>query len=235
MRRLLSAILLIFALASCSAPDLPTAVNIEAPSLSRLPAGPDYANNPFDLAGKLHYDILEIYIPLEDEFATMQSIISLTDSIALSDSRFSSLAAGLYTIPTTNTIASLLSTPDSIYTASTPLMSLTALTTSKSFCNDVVAFYDTNADYDDAYTFITSYEDTILSSSFTSSEKEIMLTTSSVARYSLWLSAKRKKRKPRDRDWDTLFTALTASIEGGNTSMANAIMLSVATAAVGNQ
>lgn len=94
--------------------------------------------------------------------------------------------------------------------------------------------YANDVDFTDAYNSISAYEATVVVGAFSNKEKEIMLTNSSIARYSLWLSATRKKRKPRDRDWDTLFTALTASIEGAATCTANAIMLSVATAAAGN-
>lgn len=235
MRNLIYAIICIFTVGSCSAPDIEVdSTTSDVPS-SRAPLGPENGNNPYDMAGKLHYDILELYIPLEKDFATVQSIISVTDSIAGTDGRFSTLATGTYSVPIPTTINAILFDPESVYTSLAATISPLAITAVKNFCTDVVALYTTNANYDDAYIYITSYEDAIILSGFTSQEKEIMLTTSSIARYSLYLSSRRKKRKPRDRDWDTLFTALTAGVEGATSSTANAIMMSVATAAAGNQ
>ena len=235
MRNLIYAMICIFTIASCSEPDTDVEIGISDTTSSRAPLGPHNDSNPYDLAGKLHYDILELYIPLESDFATMQSIISLTDSLATNDGRFTSLATGTYSIPISTRINAILSDPEGVYTALSASISPLAITTVKNFCTDVVALYTTNADYDDAYLYITSYEDAIILSGFTSKEKEVMLTTASIARYSLWLSSRQKKRKPRDRDWDTLFTALTAGVEGATSSTANAIMMSVATAAAGNQ
>ena len=176
MRNLIYAMICIFTIASCSEPDTDVEVGISDTTSSRAPLGPHNDSNPYDLAGKLHYDILELYIPLESDFATTQSIISLTDSLATNDGRFTSLATGTYSIPISTRINAILSDPEGVYTALSASISPLAITTVKNFCTDVVALYTTNADYDDAYLYITSYEDAIILSGFTSKEKEVMLT-----------------------------------------------------------
>lgn len=235
MRNLLYTLLCLSAFTFCSDPDHDVHTPVVESALFRGIVAPDNPNNPYDIAGQLHADILESYIPIETEFASPSSTIAVIDSIATADSRFSALAFTAYTIPTATQVMAIISDTDAVYSALASYMSPTAISTLKSFCQEVVLMYANDVDFTDAYNSITAYEATIVAGTFSYKEKEVMLTNSSIARYSLWLSATRKKRKPRDRDWDTLFTALTASIEGAETSTANAIMLSVATAAVGNQ
>ena len=76
-----------------------------------------------------------------------------------------------------------------------------------SFINDIIDKKERR--FEKNYDWIISFENTILQGNYSSYEKEILLSLTSIARYSLFL----KKRRD-DKDWDLSVGNLTGGVAG---------------------
>lgn len=183
-------------------------------STKKTVINPANAANPYDTAGMLHHEILEI---LDETSSNPQSIEEITISI---DS-LSSVHPGLMLLSNYPAVSSRASDITSILNASDPaadVLGASSLGTRAkasflSFLNSLLLSADSPYEY--IHPIIVSYEASVMgSSSFSTADKRIILTASSVARY----SAARKKRK--DQDWDTSVTDIVAAVCGAEQNSA---------------
>lgn len=197
---------------------------------------PENSSNPYDIAGQLHNDLLEAYLPNEDNMLSGLDIFTEVETLALADSRFITLAGGTYTTPNYLVLNAIHADPVSTTPAVIAAANLgtAAKLTLSQFLDHVIYLYTSNTVFGDSYDEIIAFESQVLTGSYTLKEKEILLTTASIARYSLYFSSRHERRKPRDRDWDTLITTFTAAIDGSAQGIATAVTQSVASAALGN-
>lgn len=170
--------------------------------------GPANTANPYDSAGILHNEILEI---LEETASSSQSIEEITiliDSVSAVHPDLMSLSNN----PTVSSMASEITWIVNTSDQATDLLGALNLSTNarasfQVFLNSLLLAAD--SPYEDIHPIIVSYETSVIAStSFSSADKQIILTASSVARYSV----ARKKRK--DQDWDTSVTNIVAAASG---------------------
>lgn len=176
-------------------------------SAKKSDIGPDNAANPFDIAGSIHNEILET---LETNFnsQSIEEIAILVDSVA-------AMYPGVVSLSNDSTLSTRLSeitwivnsnnAIDEVLGAST--LGVNARTSLLTFVDSLLLA--TDDPYMDIHSMIVSYEASVLTSSaLTSNDKRIILTTTSVARYSIYT----EKRK--DKDWETGVSKIAATILG---------------------
>lgn len=173
--------------------------NFQKPGM--ILSGPENASNPYDSIGRLHNEVLEIYLSThsdnslsentstEDIMAQVQ-LIACSGTINIVQDCSSSFAY--------NTINTIVTNPEN----STASIIDNSILTSQGKADlriliDSLAEIDDES-YQDINEFIISYESDILSSNvLNNQDKRIILTTSSIVRHSVYYE------EIRDRDWDS--------------------------------
>lgn len=197
---------------------------------------PANAANVYDVAGLLHNEILYSYSAEKKPRHGLAAVATCIDSLARASENFRPLMTVAYVSPDLEKIDFILShkiTCVSSIISSTDL-SVSAKTSLSNFISAVLAFSDSQEDYALIYDFIIDYEtDVIADVRFDSRDKEVLLTLSSVARYSTYAKKKRPK-KNMDPDWDILISNIIASTEGSSYGAAEAIIYGLVAGIVEN-
>ncbi|KIA95603.1 MULTISPECIES: hypothetical protein [unclassified Flavobacterium] len=171
-------------------------VNFKKPKM--ILQGPENDANPYDSIGRLHNEVLEIYLAANSGSITIEDIMVQIQSIGLSNTF--NIVQDCSAPTSINIINTILSDPlnngDTIIENS--VLSPQAKTKIKIFLNSL-AMIQSNP-YDDIYESITTYESEIISNHLLNNvDKRVMLTTASIARYSIYYE------KKKDRDWDSSY------------------------------
>ncbi|WP_294825176.1 hypothetical protein, partial [uncultured Flavobacterium sp.] len=153
------------------------------------------ALNPYDYTGRIHNDILESLDGMDLGLTSVEQISTLIDSIEAAHPDVPYPAASLSNLTgEISWMANDNSALDDILMDSS--LGITAQSSLSGFIDSLLLL--NSASFDDIYSMIVLYEASVLANSaFTTTEKRTILTTTSVARFSLH----RKKRK--DKDWET--------------------------------
>ena len=184
---------------------------------------PENPANAYDFAGKLHNDILDIYLTGNYQYNTIAEISQQIEAIAMMNS--DSVFAGLKTNEPVNIeeIQDIVNNPESKLNEAIVNSSMTnvAKDSLSSFINSL--FLWENAAYEEIYEFIISYESSVMANTqFTNEDKRIILTTSSIARYSLYYDKKRK-----DKDWDSSVGNRVGGVSGAIDNSLTAVIRSL--------
>lgn len=170
--------------------------------------GPGNPANPFDLAGTVHNEILEALDETSFNSQSIEDIAVLIDSVSTSytelalSSNYPALSTRLVEI---TWIVNNDNAIDGVLATST--LGLNARTSLMVFIDSLLLSADNP--YEDIHPIIVSYEaDILANNSFTSNDKRIILTTTSVVRYSVY------ERKRKDKDWETSVTNIAATVSG---------------------
>lgn len=178
--------------------------------------------NLFDGSGVLYEEIADLYDASHFNHTTMDQVIEAVDSLYTSHTLVVFGNPSPTLDPYRSTISSLINNPSESITLieSSPNLGATAKSSLISFTNYLLLHK--NDDYEDLYDGILNYEQSILSSGmYSPSEKQSMLTATSILRYSFF----RKRRK--DKDWETSVGNIVASIYGSSEGMATGIKISL--------
>jgi len=177
--------------------------------------------NPYDLAGSAHNDILDIIDDTSINSYSIEDIAAVIDSI-------SALNPDLALFPNDTTVSSKLSEITWIVNDNDAITEvLTTSTLGNSAKSSLTSFVNslllaTDDPYEDIYAMIVGYETNVINSTgFTSEEKQILLTTTSVVRYSVY----RKKRE--DKDWDTSVGNIAATVSGAEEGLVLGLKMAV--------
>ncbi|MGV3460246.1 MAG: hypothetical protein ACO1N9_07310 [Flavobacterium sp.] len=162
--------------------------------------------NPYDYTGRIHNDILDTLDSLNIDSTSVEDIGFIIDSIAAAHPEapatidsLTGLTGEIAWIADDDTALQDVLADSSLSTAAQ--LSLSSFISSLQFAND--------EPYEDIYDLIVLYESTITANiGFTLEEKRTILTTTSIARYTLH----RKKRK--DKDWETSVGSYAATVYG---------------------
>lgn len=181
-------------------------------SAKRSGIGPDNPANPFDMAGSIHNDILGTLDETNFSSQSIEDITILIDSVSaaypelVSLSSYSTLSTRLSEI---TWIVNNYDAINDVLVAST--LGVSARTSFLTFVNSLALI--ANNPYGDIHSRIVSYEDSILANTgFTTEDKRILLTTTSVVRYSAY-------RERKDKDWETSVTKIAATVSGAEQSL----------------
>jgi hypothetical protein len=103
------------------------------------------------------------------------------------------------------------------------------------FISTVLFKVDNDLDYVDIYNYVIAYESEIQKSDqLTSSEKEYVLTVTSIIRHSIY-AKKRRPKKNTDLDWYWLTANFTGAIEGAQHGKNHAILAALKTGIIENK
>lgn len=196
----------------------------------RMPGDyPENIANIYDVAGQLYYDLSEEYLDMNYSYTFTSTTIDNVELLANANSEFQLLLHSSYISPSATRIDYILTSPqgDSANIIAGTDMSANAKLSLSTFLNTLMTYSDSKTEYDSIYNFVIAYETSVISdTSFSAKDTKILLTTSSLSRYSFF-AASRRRRKPRDRDWEMSWGCITAGIEGSNHSVAEAIVKSM--------
>ena len=192
-------------------------------------------DNPYDSAGLLFDELFSAYyesVPLPSSTA---DIVSRVNKIAEENVTFQSLKPFDYFAPSaSSTASSLLGELNSVenFIANSSL-STKGRTEFATFINTVDSLANKVGDYHNVYSYIIAFERTTLIDSVLSNmDKEVLLTTSSISRFSAYRKTKKPKKK-EDPEWDLLVTHLTAGASGAELDVCTANARALATGIAG--
>lgn len=191
---------------------------------------PENKANAFDVAGRLHNELCLAYETTSSPILVMDDAISVTELLSLSNISLTQLTPGGFTPLSGERLEFIVG--DSLQALQVieqlPL-SLKAKISLANFVSVLELYKSQETPYDQIYEFIVSFEDSIAQDlTFSSTDKQILFTTSSIARYAHHFASLRKKKPPRDKDWDIKTASILAGADGRWQSMATAIRMSVA-------
>ncbi|MDI5894827.1 hypothetical protein [Flavobacterium algoritolerans] len=184
---------------------------------------PENPANIYDFAGKLHNDILDIYLTGNYQYNTIAQISQQVEAIAAENNDLMLLNLGTNLSINLDVIQEIVNNPqaklDEAIANST--MTNVAKGSLSSFMNDVLLWK--NNSYEEIYQSIISYESSVMTNpEFNNEDKRIILTTSSIVRYSLYYDPPRK-----DEDWDSSVGHRVGGLSGAIDNSSTAVIRSL--------
>lgn len=198
---------------------------------------PMYNANPYDNAGRIYDAIFDTYYDGTSRSSNVQSVIADVTSIANANSSFVNVNTFGYQPVTAERVQYLagrtISDVAGIIGASA--LTPTAKTSFSNFLLSYVSLYTSETDAVKMYDSIVKYEVTIIGSNlFTENDKRVMLTTTSIVRYTSY-RAKKRPKKNTDPDWIISVGHAFGTEEGAEENMAKAIVEGLVTGIVSNK
>lgn len=197
-------------------------------SLTEMPANSD---NPYDAAGRLHTELFEAYYVSDTLPTTIPDIAVRVELLGSANTEFSGLKTIDYHAVSPDRVQYILSHPSTIVSEiiAASGMSTDAKSSLSTFMNAVSLLFEKEESGEVFYNFIADYEaEVLIDSQFTETDKRIILTTTSIARYSTCRVLKRPK-KNTDPNWVLTTSNIIAGTEGANYGSAEAIIMALAT------
>lgn len=207
-------------LAGCSAEEFSSTSGLASFSKSALDDA-EAANpaNPYDSAGQHYLDLSDAFGALADVPVQDAEIISSAENLAWT----MPLAMGGYNTAVSQNIKALRDLGNA-----NPSAAFLGVPTSLAFrtqLQDGIAslalLKNSDAGFGEVYTLLLACETSALNSGLSQKEKEALLSTYSIIRYSLYNSSRRKRK---DRDWELLVGNYAGIAYGAAESTANAIV-----------
>ncbi len=182
---------------------------------------PENTANAYDIAGKIHNEILDAYLSFNFSDSTINSVSTKIDSISFLNGELENLPPH---IPANlQEIQQIADSPQlqlEQIIANSPMSNI-----SKNCLSAFMASVPTlqNSDYQDIHQSIISFEASVTSNQqFTSEEKRIILTSSAITRHSLYYAKERK-----DKDWETSVGNRAGAVQGALCNAATAVSCSL--------
>jgi hypothetical protein len=184
---------------------------------------PENPANIYDLAGKLHNDILDVYLAGNYQYNTIAQISQQIETIAADNNDVMLLNLGTNLPINLDVVQEIVNNPqaklDEVIANST--MTNTAKGSLSSFMNDVLLWE--NHSYEEIYQSIVTYESAVMTNAEINNEdKRVILTTSSIVRYSIYYDLIQK-----DKDWDTSVGHRVGGLSGAIDNSSTAIKRSL--------
>jgi len=239
MKKIYSCLIILTFFASCTNDEnsrqdiIPASKNKGIGSSDILPA---YSSNPYDNAGRICDEIFDAYYDGTSRPTNVQAVIAEVEDIANSSTLFMNIS-GSYQPLSEERIQYLSNrtSEDIVSIIGASSLSATANTNYSNFLISFSALYDSEPDAFKIYISVVNYEETILTNGLlTANDKRIILTSTSVLRYTAY-RAKKKPKKNTDPDWLISVTHAFGTEEGAEENMAKAIVEGLVTGIVSNK
>lgn len=234
MKNFYSCLIILTFFNSC-APDERSAQEVH-PTFSNKGAGDATAANTanaYDNAGKLFDELFDSYYDGSTRPTDVPSIIQQVESIADTNESFGSINSGH--LPLSPERIEYLAARTNVDISSVVLASRLSTAAKTSFSNfllSIVTLYDVESDAIKLRNAIVKYEATVLhSESLTDNDRRIILTSTSILRYSAY-RAKKKPKKNTDPYWNIWVTHIFGSEEGAEENFEKAILQALVTGIV---
>ncbi|MFV5703026.1 hypothetical protein ACM55F_14230 [Flavobacterium sp. XS2P12] len=192
---------------------------------------PENPENVYDYAGKLHNDLLETYSAGNYQYSTIAQISEQVHAIAAGNSDVALLNLEPNLSDNFEEIQEIINNPEAKLEEAISNSSMTnaAKISLSSFMNAALLWE--NEEYGAIYQSIISYESAVMTNAnFSAEDKRIILTTSSIARYSLYSD----KQPPHDEDWESSVGNRVGGVSGAIDNSFTAISRSLITGIVIN-
>ncbi|MCI9843631.1 hypothetical protein [Flavobacterium pectinovorum] len=202
---------------------LDTSYNYEQTSKLSDNLSPENPDNAFDIAGRIHNDILDAYLSGNYSDITAVGVAQKVDSIAALNIDFLNLDINL---PINFTqIQAIIDAPEAQLQQE---ITTAPITNSAKIClsnfMDSLTVWEAD-EYAVTHQSIILWESSVINNpQFSQEEKRIMLTSSSIARYSLYYAKERK-----DKDWETSVGNRAGAVQGAVNNCSTAISRSIVT------
>ncbi|HEY0092504.1 MAG TPA: hypothetical protein VGB43_08470 [Flavobacterium sp.] len=209
-------------------------INDSAEYRIELPANND---NSYDLAGKIHNEILSSYYANDSLPQTLAEISALVEKEAALNPSFGAFSGTTYLPINNGTIENILADTGSSINGVIAVSGLTpdARISLSNFYSALLPHIAANEPYEYLYYLITTYEDSIIANNvFTTRDKALILTTTSIARHSSYMRTKRP-RKNTDPDWDWMTGNLISGTSGAGSGGGEAITAALKAGIMQNQ
>lgn len=194
-------------------------------------------NNPYDASGQVFDAIFDLYYLSGDSLPKgTENICSRIEYLASGNALFQINKTFNYQPIQQINVDDLLTNTDSILHKVTAelLISPQARDSIKSFVGKAIFHNSIQDNYADFHTYIINYEDEVIKNiQYSAAEKQIILTVSSIMRYSAF-RAKKKPKKNTDPEWDLLIGHVSGAVRGAPHSVNQAATLALATAIAEN-
>lgn len=186
--------------------------------------------NPYDYVGQLHYELYQDYYATQsDSLLSFEQVLFDVEDIANKNSNLTSLAGINYSFSNVMALEQLLDCEilclDTVLEQSS--LSTLAQNKAKNFIENFNVLFENNLESAPVLEYIVQFENEIITSATLSvSDKSIILSATSIARYSTYES-KRRPKKNTDPDWDSLITSLYGAFLGNENSVGDRIVASL--------
>ena len=231
MKKMFTWILLSILFVSCSSDE--KSIDAATGSIEYLrTTDPDPSNtaNPQDSVGLVYSDLLNEYYNTEVKPASLDSLLVYLATLSDTNPKFLLWKGNSYQVPDNAHITSILQDPSASLSNSIAQSDISeeAQNSLTAFVDDLLLLCEEEEEYTLIHEFITSYEDSVITNgSYSTSEKQFILVTTSVLRYSTHAKKKRPK-KNTDPEWALMVGNFTGAIEGASEDRASAIMYALA-------
>lgn len=193
--------------------------------------------NPYDLAGALHLMLLSDYAATLEKPSDLAALQLLIAAIANDHPDYQSVAPAV-PVPISSLWLSELAAGEYLFLSDVlmaPTMSPLGKKQLDHFAHALLEQYEAEAAYPVLHTSIVLYESEVLrDSTLTAADKRILLTTSSIARFSAYAARKRPK-KNTDPDWDLLIANLAGAGEGASHDTGTAAVMALTAGIAANE
>lgn len=197
---------------------------------------PVNTQNPYDSSGQLFGTLFDVYYTESYLPGTTPDIVTRVEQLAAANADFVALQTGTYQPVSPTRIDYLLNQPATCVSD----MLLASQLSSKGrsslnvFINTVVPLCAASEEYEPVYDYISDFEDlTLADPTLTAKDRQVILTTASIARHSAY-KARKKPKKRNDPEWDMLITHVTAGAEGADRGACEAVSMALASGVAGN-
>ncbi|MBD3581298.1 hypothetical protein [Flavobacterium selenitireducens] len=223
--------MILLILSSCHSEEDLTTQTSQTHQFSKSMAGyPENKANAFDSAGKLHNELCLAYEMAPSPILSMGDAIDLTESLSLANASMVQLTPGGFIPLSESRLEFILADSlQALQVIEQSTLSLKAKISLANFLSVLELYKSQEKQYAQIYDFIVNYEDSITQDlTFSSADKQILFTTTSIARYAHHFASLRKKKPPRDKDWDIKTASILSGTDGSRQNTTAAIRMSVA-------
>lgn len=190
---------------------------------------PSNLENPYDAVGAINNSIFLQSSSVTWRDSSIAAVIDGVQNFANNSIYFQQLSSYPYVFVDTERVNRLLVSNDSLLSNSLKIAvgDIDLRISFEQFFNQIMSENANDVSYSLIYDEIASYEKSIINNvSASSSDKQALLSATSILRYKI----KRLKKRPKkntDPDWDLMITTMGATLEGGKEHLQEAIILSL--------
>lgn len=193
--------------------------------------------NSYDYVGQLHHELYLEYYAQQNDSLSLSRVITKVEALANQNVIFESYFVTPYHFYGVTEVSNLLACDtlciDTILANSA--LTIVAKNKMKTFLTDFHFHFEKNIESGPVLEYVFQFENQIMNSKdLLESDKAILLSTTSIARFSVY-ERKRRPKKNTDPDWDSLITNLLGNIIGSDYGIENGLTSSLICGILSNQ
>lgn len=194
-------------------------------------------SNSYDYVGQLHYELYLEYYAQQNDSLSLSKVITKVEVLANQNATFESYFETPYHFYGVAEVSNLLACDtlciDTVLANS--ILSDVAKNKMKIFLTDFNFHFEKSFESDPILEYVFLFEEQIINANnLLDSDKAILLSTTSIARFSAYES-KRRPKKNTDPDWDSLITNLLGNIVGSAYGIDNGLTSSLVCGILSNK